>query len=109
VPDVARAVTVREPGSDFPQVGLPDRFTAERTKALQPRYPAVDQNKFHGPTLDARKRAMSHWPNHLFDQLTARRKSCEAQFDDLECRNPLDASGAEYCFCRLRLTFVYRL
>ena len=73
VPDVARVVTVREPGGDFPQVGLPDRFTAERTKALQPRYPAVDQNKFHGAALDARKRAMSYWPNHLFDQLTVTR------------------------------------
>jgi hypothetical protein len=68
VPDVTRVVTVREPGSDFPQVGLPDQFTAERTKALQPRYPAVDQNKFHGATLDARKRAISYWPNHLFEQ-----------------------------------------
>ena len=48
MPDVAFVVTVREPGSDFPQVGLPDRLTAERTEALQPRYPAVDQNEFHG-------------------------------------------------------------
>jgi hypothetical protein len=35
----------------------------------------------------------------------ARRKLCEAQFDDLECRDLLDAGGAEYCFCRGAFNF----
>ena len=72
MPDVARVVTVREPGSDFPQVGFPNRLTAERTEALQPRCPPVDQNEFYGATLDVRKRARSYWP-HLYDQLSVTR------------------------------------
>jgi hypothetical protein len=32
-------------------------------------------------------------------------KSGEAQFDDLACRDLLDASGAEYCFCRAAVNF----
>ena len=35
----------------------------------------------------------------------ARRNSSEAQFDDLECRDLLDASVAEYCFCRAVFNF----
>jgi hypothetical protein len=35
----------------------------------------------------------------------SRRKSGEAQFDDLECRGLLDAGGAEYRFCRAAVNF----
>jgi hypothetical protein len=54
MPDVARVVTVRELGSDFPQVGVANRLTAERTEALQSRCPPVDQNEFRGAILHVR-------------------------------------------------------
>jgi len=55
--EVAFVATVGKSCCDFPQVALPDRFTAYRTKRLRARYPAIHQNKLHTPPLVVKSRS----------------------------------------------------
>ena len=88
VAEVALTVTVGETRCKLPQVALHDRLAAQRTEGLRVGCPAVHQNEFHvpSPRIDDRNRG-------------------EAQFDDLECRDLLNAgrAGYDYGFAALHL------